>query len=218
MRNDRSVDPRGYPEFDILPSGRRDGYTVLHYIGTDGTAARAHGLDIGADPARRALLDLGRDTGKLGASGLPVMLTHPKPHIGLGMRLPVYRTGAPLGSVAERRAAYLGSAGIGFSVAALVQGALDEIDWGEIDVAVFADGGSAPPRDRGLNDRLLVGGAASAGEGYFETVLPVDFNGSLWKTRFRVRKEAMTTSLGHIFPAVAGLTGFSGMMLLSAFL
>ena len=220
VREDRSVDPRGYPDFNITPPGARDGYTLLHYLEPMAPLRARHGLDIGADPARRALLDLGRDTGRLGASGLPVQLTEPTPHIGLGMRLPVYRTGAPLGTVAERRAAYLGSVGIGFSVAALVQGALEEINFRDIEVAVYGDPGSDRAQRSltiGPRDRLLVGTAGSGAPDVFETVLAVDFNGSLWKTRFRGRKEAMYTSLDHVFPAVAGLTGFSGMMLLSAF-
>ena len=45
----------------------------------------------------------------------------PKPHLGLGIRLPVYRKGAALTSVAARRAAYLGSVGVGFGVPGLVQ-------------------------------------------------------------------------------------------------
>src|SRR5258708_29761934 len=42
------------------------------------------------------------------------------------MRLPVYRSGMPVETVEQRRAAYLGSVGAGFRVKELMQGVLDE--------------------------------------------------------------------------------------------
>jgi len=223
VRADRSVDPAGYPDFTIKPPGRRDAYTPLLYIEPMETLRGRHGHDIGSDALRARLLDEARDSGKLSASGLPVMLTHPRPHIGLGMRLPVYRTGAPIATTAQRQAAYLGSAGIGFSVPALVQGALDESHRRDVAVTIYADLAADPARRSlaiGKHDRLLFGDPAQAGAGrdaYFETVLPVDFHGSLWKARFRAKKESMYTDFDRYFPNVAMLTGFSGTMLLYAF-
>lgn len=225
VRADRSIEPAGYPDFTIKPPGRRDAYTPLLFIEPMETLRARHGHDIGSDALRARLLDEARDSGKLSASGLPVMLTHPRPHIGLGMRLPVYRTGAPTDTPAQRRAAYLGSAGIGFSVPALVQGALDESHRRNVAVTIYADSATDPARRSlaiGKQDRLLFGEPGQAGSGaerdtYFDMVLPVDFHGSLWKAHFRARKESMYTDFDRYFPTVALLTGFSGTMLLYAF-
>ena len=224
VRADRSVDPQGYPGFDIEPRGPRENYTVLQYLEPMAPLRERHGLDIGAEQLRGSLLDQARDSGALSATNLPVLLAYPKPHVGLAMRLPVYRPGAPLGSVAERRAAYLGSVGIGFSVPALVESALAQSQSRDVSMTLYAKGAAAPQR-RGLaiarSDLLLFdapGGAGiPAGTDVFETVLPVDFHGSQWKARFRAHKKAMYTNFDQLFPAIAGLTGFSGMMLISAF-
>lgn len=57
---------------------------------------------------------------------------------------------------------------------------------------------------------------APAGE-FFETVLPVDFNGRLWKARFRVRKDDMLTGFDRFLPFLALLTGFAGTLLMHGY-
>ena len=225
VRADRSLDPGGYPEFAIKPGGRRAAYSVITYIEPMSPALRPRmGVDMAADPLRARLLDLARDHDTLSASGLPVMLQAPRPHMALGMRLPVYRTGAPLGTVEQRRAAYLGSVGVGFSVPALVQGALAEHARPAMNLSLYADTSTNPEQRSlaiGRADRLLFDdrGAAAALSGLepdelFDTVLPVDFNGSLWKARFRVPKDAMLTGFDRYFPALALLTGFTVALLM----
>jgi two-component system sensor histidine kinase/response regulator len=225
VRADTSVDPAGYPDFEIHPPGTRAAYTVLNYIEPMAPLRDKLGLDIGAEAVRARLLDAARDTGKMSASGLPVMLTRPRPHIGLGMRLPVYRTGAPLGDVAQRRRAYLGSVGVGFSVSALVQGALAEVALPAMELALYADV-AADPEQRKLAitpaDRLLFddrrGRDPGADRGaVFDSVLPVDFNGSLWKAHFRIYKADLLTAFEKRFPLLAMLAGFGGTLLLYAF-
>ncbi|WP_073213498.1 CHASE domain-containing protein [Massilia sp. CF038] len=225
VRADRSLEPQGYPEFDITPPGRRNGYTVLQYIEPMAPLRSRHGLDIGAEALRGALLEQARDSGALSATNLPVLVASPEPHVGLAMRLPVYRPGMARTSVAERRAAYLGSVGIGFSVPALVESALAQSLSRNVQVTLYAHGAvpsavkvAGKALTLGANDRLLYRGAPVATDGdVLETILPVDFHGSLWKAHFRAEKKAMYTGFDQLFPAIAGLTGFSGMMLISAF-
>ena len=225
VRADRSVEPDGYPGFDIYPAGRRPFYTVLNFIEPMAPLREKHGFDLGAEPLRARLLDAARDSGQMSASGLPVQLARPKPPIGLGMRFPVYRSGMPHGSAEQRRSAYLGSVGVGFSVSALVQGALEEMALPAMELALYADG-AADPLQRKLvidaDDRLLFDdhrGLARAlgGEESLESVLPVDFNGSRWKARFRVRKSDLLTSFDRAFPALAMAVGFAGTLLIYAF-
>ncbi len=229
VRADTSLQPDGYPGFNIKPPGRRPAYSVLTYIEPMAPLADKFGFDMGVGPVQARVIDASRDSGELAASGLPVMLLKPKPHIGLGMRLPVYRTGAPVGSVAERRAAYLGSVGIGFSVPALIRAALDELAMSGVRVAVYADG-AADPEQRNLvigkADRLLYNDDGSLAptivgeaerDAYIETVLPVDFNGSLWKAQFRVRKADLISGFDRLFPPLALLTGTIGTLLIYAF-
>src|SRR5471030_3339255 len=230
VRRDRSVDPRGYPGFDIAPPGRRPGYAVLTYLEPLRARADQFGADLSVDPAIERAMAASRDSGQVGTSGQPITIKLPPPHTGLGMRLPVYRQGAPLSDVASRRAAYIGSVNISFSVPKLVQGAIDEMTERRLHLRLYADN-SADAEQRRLaivkTDRLLFSddGAAvatatpAAGQAeYFESVLPIDFNGSLWKAHFRVRKAEMLTGFDIYFPWLSLLAGFAGTMLLYGYM
>ncbi len=229
VRADRSVHPAGYPEFDIKPAGRRAHYTVLTYLEPAALMTEKMGVDIGASAAVDKALGQSRDSGQISASGQPIVVQRPVPHIGLGMRLPVYRHGAPVGDAASRRAAYIGTVGIGFSVPKLVQGAIDEMSLRQLHLTLYADG-STDVEQRHLvidkNDPLLYNDNGSIvptlilpgqGEQNFETVLPIDFNGSLWKAYFQVRKTDLLTGFDRYFPAIAMVTGFAGSALLYSY-
>ncbi len=225
VRADRSADPGGYPDFTIHPPGRRAEYNVLNYMEPTAPNLQRMGMDLSADPIKAAALESGRDDGRLSSSGLPVTIALPTPHIGLSMRLPVYRGDMPRDSVERRRAAYAGSVGIGFSVPALVRRALDETVLRGMQVAVYADTSLDPEKRTlviGKGDRLLYTdqpsppASAPAGADYFETVLPVDFNGSLWKAQFRVRKDDLLTRFERYAPLYALLTGSAGTLLIYA--
>ncbi|TFW19883.1 response regulator, partial [Massilia arenosa] len=230
VRKGRSLDPQGYPDFTIKPPGQRPGYTVLTYIEPMAPLKEKFGVDISANPAIARALEHSRDTGEVSASGQPIVVSRPVPHIGLGMRLPIYRSGMPLIDVRTRRAAYIGSVGVGFAIPALVQSTLDEMAVRQVHLTLYADA-SATPEQRSLaieqTDRLLFNDdgslddprqrARAPSSEYFETVLPVDFNGSLWKAQFRVRKVDMYSGFDFYFPLVALLVGFAGTTLVYAY-
>ncbi|CAN7280973.1 CHASE domain-containing protein [Pseudoduganella sp. LjRoot289] len=229
VRADRSLQPQGYPGFDIKPPGRRDQYTVLLYMEPEKIMER-FGVDIGVNPAIARAMDLSRDTGQISASGQPVVVKKPVPHIGLGMRLPVYKRGMPIHDVASRRAAYIGSVGIGFSVSKLVQGAIDEMAIRQVHMLLYADSSTDVEKRRlsiEKTDRLLyndngsieaVPATPAYPDEYMETVLPIDFNGTLWKALFRVKRSDMHTGLDAYFPWIALATGFFVTMLIYGYL
>ncbi|HJV02873.1 MAG TPA: CHASE domain-containing protein [Burkholderiaceae bacterium] len=226
VRADRSLEPQGYPQFDIRPPGRRAHYAVLTYLEPTALAQEKMGVDIAANPAIDRAMELSRDNGQVGASGQPIVVNQPTPHIGLGMRLPVYRRGMELTDVVSRRAAYLGTVGIGFSVPKLVQGAIDEMAVRQVHLTLYADGSTDVEQRRLViekTDRLLFNDNGSmqpsplpAGHAadYFQSVLPIDFNGSLWKAHFVVRKADLLTVFDNYFPIIALATGFAGTMLI----
>jgi PAS domain S-box-containing protein len=154
----------------------------------------------------------------------------PPPQGVFGMRLPVYRHNMQLRDAAARRAALRGTVGLSFSVSRLMQGAIDEMTVRGVHLNLYADGSLDPerrrlviePRDRLLyNDYALttVTPLAEAERGdYFESVLPVDFNGALWKAQFQVRKAALRSGFDFYFPLAAGLVGGGGTLLLYSYL
>jgi len=230
VRADTSLTPEGYPKFDIKPGGKRAHYSPLVYLEPMGMLMEKFGVDITANPNIDRAMQLSRDTGQISASGQPVIVQNPQPHIGLGMRLPVYRRGMPVNDVSSRRAAYIGSVGIGFAVAKLVQGAIDEMADRQVHMILYSDSSTDPEKRRlqiEKDDRLLFNDngsidkpAALPGDpdDYFMVVLPIDFNGSLWKAQFYARKDAMITGFDRWLPLVAFATGFMGTMLIYSYI
>jgi two-component system sensor histidine kinase/response regulator len=224
VRADRSIDPAGYPEFRILPDGQRPDYLVLTYLEPMAAMKEKFGIDIAVNPAVAPALERARDTGRLNSSGQPITIGTPQPHIALAMRLPVYRTGTPLDSQDARRAAYLGSVGVVFSVPALVSRALGEGGAQRMHLTLYADGSAESKQRRlaiGKDDRLLFSAAGRPAPGHdagdFDAVLPIDFNGALWKAHFRVRKADLSNGFDRYLPPLALVIGFAGSMLMYGF-
>ncbi|HEV7615081.1 MAG TPA: diguanylate cyclase [Solirubrobacterales bacterium] len=94
-------------------------YPVVYAVSDFGRASPV-GYDLGADPDRAPFLRRARDRGKPVATP-PVKLLIGG--VGINVYWPVYRDGAPTGTVAERRSALLGFAGGAFRVSDLAAAA-----------------------------------------------------------------------------------------------
>jgi signal transduction histidine kinase len=126
----------------------------------------------------------------------------------------------PTNTVSERRAAYLGTIGIGFSVHRLVLGALEETSARTVRLRLYggSDSNDASSEDFGL---LLFDSAnwsaAPEDEGaQFSYVLPIDFNGKMWRAHFTVQKKMLYSQFDAYLPWLAMFTGFAGSMLIYA--
>ena len=215
------ADPNADPEFAIQPGGQRPYYEVVSFEFPSDLPNRRLGIDMAASPAVAATLAHARDSGGMSASGQPMYLRHPTPHIAIGMRLPVYRGGALPRNIVARRAAYVGTVGIAFSVGELVRGALGAPEARPLRLSLY--GSSAPyVRGRaatrpGAADVLLDGPEVRAGAfdpaTHFVSVLSVNFAGSGWKAHVSAPKAAMLVGFSRYLPWVAFFAG-SGATLL----
>ncbi|VXB90552.1 CHASE domain-containing protein [Massilia sp. 9I] len=223
MRADRSVDPAGYPDFDIRPAGRRPWYAVIAWVEPATQPNNRLGLDIAAQPLVRPVLERTRDQGTLGASGNPVRLELPTPHTALGMRESLYQGGGLPPTVEERRARYIGSIGIAFSVDELVRRALGPEARQPVALSLYSETGPARagakqggPLALDARDRLLVGpevrGKPAAG-GRFTTLLPIDYVGTPWKAHFSADRAAMAVGADRYLPLLAFGSGFGVSLL-----
>ncbi len=88
---------------------RRPLYYPLTYIGTDVAAGqkRALGFDLGSDPGRAPYLLRARDSGSVAATPVVDLLLGGK---GINVYKAIYRDGAPVKTVTERRRALIGFA------------------------------------------------------------------------------------------------------------
>ena len=137
MRRDYPAGRDGYPAFAIDPPGPRDHYSVLLYIEPIASAPEKYGHDIAVRPAVAAVLAQSRDSGEISNSGLHVPMPGRPQLTGMAMRLPVYHNGMPVGTVAERRAAYQGSVGLGYDLALMVHGVLAEMPVRNVRLTLF---------------------------------------------------------------------------------
>jgi CheY-like chemotaxis protein/HPt (histidine-containing phosphotransfer) domain-containing protein len=224
VRADRSLDPAGYPDFAIRPAGRRPSHTVLTYL--EPLLPEKFGIDLTAGaPVVAQTMARTRDSGRMAASGKPVVVERPVRHLGMGLRAPVYRVAAggmvPL-DVEGRRAAYVGSVGIGFSVPALVRGALPDAGGRPVALQLYAAAAADVAGPLAVNgaDSLLYDGADPAlaalagGDDLLETVLPVRFDDNVWKARFVARRADLESGM---LPWLAGAAGFAATLLAAVF-
>ena len=236
VRKDTSLDPRGYPKFTVIPPGDRPEYYVLTYVEPMAGNESVFGLDISNNPSAanpRAIaeaLSRARDSGSLTSSGQLLRITKGEVRsTSLAVRLPVYRSGMPLETVEERRAAYLGSVGAAFIVKKLMLNVLDERALEFMRFKLY-EAGPTPKYITGLAvsaDRLLfdskelskIPGAVSDSNGedsYFRTVLPIETAGRVWEAHFSTPIKTVVGGVGLALPWLALAGGVLSSLLLFA--
>ncbi|MCD2519534.1 CHASE domain-containing protein [Massilia sp. G4R7] len=228
VRADRSVRPGGYPGFDIRPAGRRPYYQVIAWIEPSDLPDERLGVDIAVQPNVAAVLERSRDSGGISASGQVVRIMQPAPATVLGMREPIYLGGGLPATVAERRARYLGSVGIAFSVEKLVAQALAPAQGQPVVFSLYTENAPAHdlPADRPFalqaDDRLLVGlevrGGTEHGDARFTTLLPIDYAGTRWKAHFAATRADMVVGYDRFLPLLAFCAGLGSTLLAFALL
>jgi signal transduction histidine kinase len=205
------ADAAYHGEFKITPPGRRAEYLVLNFIEPASAWRPRFGADMFARPASVTVLNRARDTGSVSASGRPIALI--KSVTGLGLRMPIYRSGMPTTTVDERRAAYIGSVGIGFSVERLMGGILGELPVRGMRMSLIGLAETAPglPREHILlydsanlkRDKML----GKPADDEFQVSLPIEFSERNWEADFRIKKSAMRSGIDFYLPGLALLVG-----------
>lgn len=207
--------PDGYPAFQVKPAGARGDREIIVLIDPVHKWGARYGIDVLARDSVGGL-DQSRDSGLLTSSGLPMPIQSNPLDMGLAIRFPIYHSGMPTSTVAQRRAAYAGSVGIGFSMPKLVQEVLDEMGADDVRLSL---------RDA-QNGLFLYDSAATADnptpplarpdEQTFLARVDIPFTGRTWNAWFSTRKRDSYTRFDASIPWLAGAAGFSVSMLLSA--
>lgn len=174
-----------------------------------------YGHDVGAQDVWGGL-DRARDTGGMASSGIPLPILNDRLNMGMALRLPIYRPGMPAKSVAERRAAYLGSIGIGFSMRKLVQDVLDEMGADDVRLSMSDRKAGILLYDSASTRADPVPPKAANDERTFVTRVEIPFAGRTWDATFSTRKRDAYTHFDASLPWMAGAAGFVVTMLLSA--
>jgi signal transduction histidine kinase len=214
---------------DISPPGKRPAYLVVAYVEPHPPLPQMYGVDLLANTYFGKQLIEERDRGELFSSGSAIpLLSHPN-DVHLGMRMPVYRTNMPIATVAQRRAAYIGSIGIAFSVPILLRGVLDQLPISGVRITLYDVGNHVINGGRSKVDygRTLFDSRGTdsnptphpdTGNNVFSVTLPLDFNGRPWQVVYSVPKSALYTDFDTIYPKLMIAFGFIASMLLYALL
>ena len=199
QRKQRHIDAvrkQGFPGYTIHPEGAREIYTSVIYLEPfDERNRRAFGYDMYSDRehprdgdiapgVRRAAMERARDSGKAAISGRAVisgkvrllmeMETDKQAQAGFLMYLPVYRNGAPVDTLGERRANIVGWVYAPFRMDDLMNSIFNGYAAG-LDIEVY-DGDE-------LSDRTLMHDSGRRGTGIsplFRTLLPLNIVDHEW--------------------------------------
>ncbi|WP_317204145.1 CHASE domain-containing protein [Janthinobacterium sp.] len=126
---ERAMRADGAAGFRVWPEGARAQYTAIRFAYPESPAnLRVLGYDMSAEAVRRAAMARARDGGEPALSGKVTLMQDARGggQAGFLMYLPVYRNGAPLASVAQRRLALQGYVYSAFRMEELMQGMLGQ--------------------------------------------------------------------------------------------
>ncbi len=204
VRTDSSIDMKGYPDFSVKPVGQRAEYHVLTYLEPMEGNQGSMGFDLASNLRVKEALALARDSGELISSGRLIKIDGSNKIIGLAMRMPLYRMGMPLDTVADRRAAYYGSVGAGFNVGKLMLNAVDESSMPGLRLKLYDLGRSDQHAPAGTSDpeRLLFDSMGQSSynqdatnpgrlEDYFVKRTSMSVGSRLWEIEFSAPRSAV---------------------------
>ncbi|MCA1858383.1 CHASE domain-containing protein [Massilia oculi] len=215
------------PAQRLVPVPGRDSYSIITYIEPASRQALSKlGTDLERLPHVRSIHATTRDNNSIAASGTRLsMQPGPNPY-HLAMRLPVYRSGMPIETVDQRRAAFIGTAGIGFGVAQMVGGVLDEFPVKGVrlvlrDLNAIPHGpGEAPPSailyDSHGGTARPAARPTREGDGVLHASLPVRFNQREWRADFSIERSVLHSRFDQYYPWMAALAGALSTALLYA--
>jgi CHASE1-domain containing sensor protein len=106
-----AVRAEGFPDYTVRPEGSREIYAPIVYTEPfRDRILRALGMDVFAEPTRRAALERARDSGRAAITGKVVLFSETDTDIqpGFVMYAPIFRTRAPLATTEQRRSALIG--------------------------------------------------------------------------------------------------------------
>lgn len=212
------VRKEGFPHYTVWPAGDRDVYSSIVYLEPfKGRNLRAFGYDMFSEPVRHAAMVQARDQNIPALSGkvLLVQETGKDVQAGTLMYVPVYRRGAAIETVEQRRAALEGWVYSPFRMKDLLQGVLkgkDNKEGKHLHLEVF-DGNPS-------QENLLF--SSEQDEGHvlhlstlFETARKIDFDGRIWTLHFELaRGTAYGIDYSKVWVVLLSGVGFTGMLLM----
>jgi PAS domain S-box-containing protein len=185
-----AVRREGFVQYAVKPAHARAEYFPIVYLEPfEGRNLRAFGFDMFSEPTRRIAMERARDTGQAAVTGMVKLVQETDQDVQRGflMYLPVYRNGAPVATVDQRRAALIGFVYSPFRIRDLMQGILGG---GAADVGFEIFDGHAPSVEALLYDSNP-GMPGLPADNEFSRTLHTEIGGRAWTIRFAARPELL---------------------------
>lgn len=225
VRGDASVTPGGYPAFSIRPASQRPEYQPLLYLEPFDENRNVMGLDL-LQNRTNSRLGLMKDTMELRSAG---ELVRNQPGNSLSMRLAVHRKGASTDTLEERRRAFAGTVGMGFSLVRLMTETVMPSKLTSVRVRIHNVGHAELPGEPVaanetnllIDSRILHPAAAGNATSPIErtgTILDkktrIEFGGALLDLSFEGRQQDYSTPLNRMLPMFVLVIGLVISLLL----
>jgi len=184
----KNIRSQGFPDYTVRPGGERELYSSIIYLEPfSGRNLRAFGYDMFSEPTRRAAMERARDTNNAALSGKVVLVQETDTDVQAGtlMYVPVYRKGAPVETVEQRRAALFGWVYSPYRMNDLMQGILGDRK-PEIEKLLHLKiyDGEQPSSESLLYSCHPDEDVKLFPDAHHTKLVPVDFNGKHWTLRF----------------------------------
>ncbi len=204
----------GFPDYTVRPPGQRTFYTSIVYL--EPFRERnllAFGYDMYTEPVRRTAMEQARDTGGAVLSGKVELVQETGADVqsGILMYVPVYRNGAAVGTVGQRRAALVGWVYSPFRMNDLMSGILADWERHEgktVDLAIYEDHEATPASL--LFDSQPVN--ALDVHSLFYRQRTIDFNGQQWLLVFDHTGQSSIINYTQAWAVFIGGLVLSGLL------
>ena len=200
------VRAEGFPDYTVRPAGERPLYTSIIYLEPfRDRNLRAFGYDMFSEPVRRAAMEQARDSGAPALSGKVELVQETGKEVQAGtlMYVPVYRSGAPIDTVEQRRTALIGWSYSPYRMKDLLEGILshwDEHKTRQVHLHIYA--GAEAKADSLLYDSRP--DRSRKVDPLFYQQRSIDFNGQHWLLAFHAGKDMAPVSYASAWATLAG--------------
>ncbi|MDY0191523.1 MAG: CHASE domain-containing protein [Desulfuromonas sp.] len=216
----QDIRAEGFPEYQVLPVGKRELYTALIYLEPfSGRNLHAFGYDTFAEPARRAAMERARDTGDAAMTAKITLVQERELAVQAGILIyvPVYRQGLPIKTLAQRQAAIYGWVSGPCRMNDLMQEILSSEPLPNADTVQLKiyDGKQLVPKNLLYSNQPQRAQTELAPHERLTNKLLLDFNGHLWTLEFSQHYHALAAVsssrvwLTLIFGTILSLVAFA---------
>jgi len=215
-RHIAAIRAEGFADYSVRPPGERALYTSIIYLEPFNQRNQAaFGYDMFSEPTRHAAMSLARDRAQTAVSGKVILKQEITRDVqnGFLMYLPLYRQGAALETVEQRRAALLGYVYSPFRVNDFMRGTLGGKQ-ADLDLRLYD--GPTPVADRLLYQSQLAAHADPRAAPRFRGTLKLELPGRIWLLEVR-STPLYEAGLDSAKPHIVLSAGLTISLLLTAF-